>query len=126
MSHCFPDELVLRDAGMRGASRLFRLARYYRYVSSYGTVTVPPGFVTDGASIPRMFWSVFAPFEEYFGAAVVHDFLYSAGNTQFSRQEADRIFKEAMFNLGVHWPRREAIFRAVRLFGRSSFRGRLP
>jgi hypothetical protein len=121
---CFPDKLYFEDAGLRGTSRLFQLVSSFRYVSSYGTVTVPAGFITDGASIPQVFWSILSPFGGYFSAAVVHDFLYSPFNdTRFTRQQADLIFKEAMFNIGVSWYQREIIFRAVRVFGRFSYKG---
>lgn len=120
----FPDRLRLEDAGMRRGSRVFRLESRFRYLSSFGMIEVPVGTETDGASVPRAFWAIFAPFGEYFGAAVIHDFLYSSGNREFSRWDADLIFKEAMFNVGVPWYRREVIYQAVRLFGRPSFRAK--
>ena len=120
----FPDKLRLEDAGMRRGSRVFRLETLFRYISSFGTIIVPAGTETDGASVPRAFWNIFDPFGEYFGAAVIHDFLYSPANTEYSRWEADSIFKEAMFNVGVPWYRREVIFHAVRLFGGSSYRAK--
>jgi hypothetical protein len=40
--------------------------------------TVPKGFITDGASIPRFLWAFFTPFEgDTLAAALVHDYLYS-------------------------------------------------
>jgi hypothetical protein len=39
-------------------------------------VTVPAGFVTDFASIPRPFWSILPTWGKYGPPAVVHDFLY--------------------------------------------------
>jgi len=120
---CFPDKLHFEDAGMRGGSRIFKLEDEFRYISPRGTITVPKDFITDGASIPRLFWSIIGPFGDYFAAAVVHDFLYSLHNDTCNRKESDLIFKEAMFNLGVPWYRREVIFRAVRMFGGSSFKG---
>lgn len=121
--NCFPDTLRLEDAGMRGTSRVFSLLRRFRYVSSFGIIEVPAGAETDGASVPKVFWNIFDPFGDYFGAAVIHDFLYSRLNTEFSRYESDIIFKEAMYNIGIPWYRREMIYRAVRMFGASSFRG---
>lgn len=119
----FPDKLRLEDAGMRGDSRVFRLERRFRYVSSFGVITVPEGTETDGASIPRAFWSILSPFGEWFAPAVIHDFLYSPANLEYTRAEADEIFREAMFNVGIPWPKRELIYRAVRLFGGRCFRG---
>ena len=120
----FPDKLLLEDAGMRGNSRMFMLTRRFRYLSSYGCIEVPEGFITDGASVPRAFWNIFDPFGDYFEAAVIHDFLYSAANHEWDRLEADDIFKEAMYNVGIPWYRREIIYRAVRLFGASSFKSK--
>jgi hypothetical protein len=120
----FPYELQFRDAGMRGGSRIFRLTNPFSYISSRGTITVPTGFETDGASIPRVFWSILDPFGPYFKAAVIHDWLYSPHNRRFTRAQADDIFKEAMFNNGLDWLRREAIYRAVQLAGWRSYKGK--
>ena len=45
------------------------------------TYTVPKNFITDGASIPRVFWSVFGgPFcPKNLEASIQHDFLISEG-----------------------------------------------
>lgn len=119
----FPDELLVKDAGMKKGSRRFRLSGRFRYSSSHGVIEVPEGFVTDGASIPRIFWSILGPFGSYLKAAVIHDYLYSANNTTFTRKQADLIFKEAMFNDGVPWYKRDPIYMAVRVGGRRSFKG---
>lgn len=118
----FPDHLHFEDAGMRGGSRLFRLISRFRYHSSFGTITVPRNFETDGASIPRVFWNILSPFGDYFPAAVIHDFLYSPYNTEFDRAEADYIFREAMYHLGVPWFRRDLIYAAVRACGWACFK----
>ena len=39
-------------------------------------VTVPAGFVTDLASVPRLLWAIVPRDGLHNGAAVVHDFLY--------------------------------------------------
>jgi len=125
MNRHFPDTVTLQDAGMRGDSRIFRLMHFFRYHSSCGTVTIPTGFITDGASIPKVFWSILYPFGPYFPAALVHDYLYSKASNQFfhvSRETADKIFKEAMFNIGIGWITRETIYRAVRIGGRKSYK----
>jgi len=125
--NAFPDELHLTPAGFNAeGDRLFRLMAPFSYRSSRGTITVPAGFVTDGASIPRVFWSILEPFGPYFEAALIHDFLYSPWNRRFTRRQADLIFKEAMFNSGLDWVRRETIYRAVRLGGWASFKGNPP
>ncbi|EAK1059721.1 DUF1353 domain-containing protein [Campylobacter jejuni] len=62
---------------------------------------VPKGFKTDGASIPRLFWSLFPPFKsEYFSACAVHDFLCEKANSRTDYRTADLALKEAMTLFG--------------------------
>jgi hypothetical protein len=127
MSMMFPDTLYFADAGIRNGVWWVRLTRPFRYISSQGIITVPAGFETDGASIPRAFWSIIGPHGPYFRAAVIHDFLYAKASDEsfkVSRKIADCLFKEAMFNGGVNWFTREKIYQAVRMFGWRSFKKR--
>ncbi len=87
----------------------------------YKAVTVPPGFVTDFASIPRIFWSALRPDGEYAYAAVVHDYLYWTQTR--SRDEADDIFKMAMEDFDVGTLTVGAIYNAVRLGGKVAWNG---
>ena len=119
----FPDKLRFEDAGMHDGSRLFMLTEHFRYFSSLGTITVPAFTITDGASIPKMFHSLMGPFGSFFGASIIHDYLYSPQNDQFDRYESDQIFLESMFNAGVPWWTRGVIHRAVRLAGWRHFKG---
>jgi len=78
-------------------------------------VTVPTGFVTDFASIPRIFWSALRPDGEYAYAAAIHDYLY--WKQERPRDEADEILKLAMQDLKVGPSTVKAIYEAVHLFG---------
>jgi hypothetical protein len=120
---CYIDPLEVRYIMTVDDSRIFELASPFRYIGSRGTITVPAGFTTDGASVPRVFWSIFQPFGEYFPAAVVHDYLYSprSMHLRLERKTADLIFKEAMYNLGIGWLTRGTIYQAVRLGGWRSY-----
>ena len=126
MNPAFPDVAVFKDAGMRGDCRIFQLTEPFRYRSSLGIITIPKCFFTDGASVPKIFWSVFSPWGSYFSAALVHDYLYSKDSDEAfsvgSRAVADKIFKEAMFNAGVGWITRETVYRAVRIGGWASYK----
>ena len=126
MNDCFPDVAVFADAGMRKVSRIFRLTESFRYHSSVGTIRIPKGFHTDGASVPKIFWNIFSPFGSYFSAALVHDFLYSKDSdlifSAADRAEADHIFLEAMYNAGVGWLTRHTVHSAVRLGGWASYK----
>lgn len=61
-------------------------------------VIVPAGFISDGASVPRIFWSLFPPVGRYFAAAVVHDYLLSQGT---HRTKCNKIFLTALKELNV-------------------------
>lgn len=68
---------------------------------SYQGVYVARDFVTDGANIPRIFWSLFPPNSpEYLSAIVIHD--YMCENVElYGYEKADRYFYEAMIEIGV-------------------------
>lgn len=82
-------------------------------------VEVPRGFVTDFASIPRIFWSALRPDGTYTYPAIIHDYLYWT-QTQ-PREEADRIFRLGMEDFFVSPATARLIYDAVRLGGGSSW-----
>lgn len=123
----FPDTPTFRHAGVKNGSMILQMIERFRYLSTvHGEIEVPAGFITDGASVPRIFWGVLSPFGDYFGAALIHDFLYSPNNRRFDRRTCDAIFLQAMTDAGVPWLRRRVIHRAVRVGGWASFRGNHP
>ncbi|WMT90527.1 DUF1353 domain-containing protein [Pelagibacterium sp. H642] len=95
------------------------------------TITVPAGFVTDLASVPRWAWTLIPPDGPWVKAAIIHDYLYDTGGTgiwkghdasitrprPYTRAEADAIMKEAMENRGVGRFFRTLIYLAVRIGG---------
>ncbi len=103
------------------------------------TFTVPVGFVTDFATVPRfLIWKV-RPYGPYTRAAVLHDWLLvelakwtvvrrsadrfnkalvdpvSIGEPPATSREIDGIFRRAMEDLGVSWVTRWQMWAAVRL-----------
>ena len=76
---------------------------------------VPANFITDFASIPRIFWRLFPPTGKYGKAAVLHDYLYAHNGV--TRSEADGVFLEAMEELEVGWLTRHTLHKAVRAGG---------
>lgn len=61
--------------------------------------SVPPGFVTDLASIPRGLWWWQAPHEGTLAPAIVHDFLY--WEQPCTKDEADAVMYVAMKQTGM-------------------------
>jgi hypothetical protein len=130
--------LVLLDDRDHPATRdgrsLWGVERSLTYRTSIGgeaTITVPAGFVTDLASIPRFASPALPPDGPWTKAAVIHDFLYATAGTgvwkghasglsvpgYYTRAAADDILREAMADRGVDVARRNIIWAAVRAGG---------
>lgn len=84
------------------------------------SVIVPVGFVTDFASIPKIFWSLLPNWGPYGKAAIIHDYLYFSHNR--SKKEADNIFYEGMLVLNVPKWKASLIYQCVHLFGEGSYK----
>lgn len=107
-----------------GGEDIFTLTRKL-IVNFRGTViTVPTGFSSDGASVPRFFWrTVFPPLQrEALRAAITHDYLYRENPFGLTRKEADTLFLILMLWDGVRPDRAYCAYIGVRLFGRKSWR----
>ena len=87
----------------------------YRIGDTALTIIVPAGFVTDFASVPRVFWSVLPPTGTYSLAAVVHDYLY--WDQGCTREQADQLLRAAMVESRVGTVQRDLIYEAVRSGG---------
>jgi hypothetical protein len=83
------------------------------------SVNVPIGFVTDFASIPRVFWSALPPDGKYTHPAIVHDYLYWTQTAP--REDADQILKIMMEDFSVNVVTVGLIYSAVRTFGGSAW-----
>jgi hypothetical protein len=92
----------------------------------FPSVTLPAGFVTDFASIPRFFWRIMHPTHKHIGKiAVVHDLYYRIGTIDVSRDRADVALRSGMKALGANRVRRNAAYWAVRAGGRRAFQPRV-
>ena len=80
-----------------------------------GLITVPAGFDTDLASIPRIARPLITGMGNDRKPAVIHDHLYSIRH--LPRSEADAVFLEALECLRVPWIKRRAMWAAVRAGG---------
>jgi len=98
-------------------SGLFELTEVVSYHSRKFDefVTVPIGFKTDFASIPRIARVLINRNGKSREAAVVHDYLYK--RHIYSRKIADHIFLEAMQDSDVNVFVRRSMYMAVRAGG---------
>ncbi len=81
----------------------------------YPKITVPRGFVTDLASIPRIFWTALRPDGEYAYAAIVHDYLY--WNQKIQKNKADYIFKMSMEDFELSQVLVQSLYISVAVLG---------
>jgi hypothetical protein len=77
--------------------------------------TVPVGFVTDLASVPRMAAWLIPRYGTYTPAAILHDYLWR--ERPVSKADADGLFRRCLGELGVSWPKRWMMWTAVRAAG---------
>jgi len=84
-------------------------------------ITISKGFVTDFASVPRLFWNIISPYDKHAKAAVIHDYLYKT--KPFPRKICDDIFLEAMGVLGVSKWKKYLMYYMVRMFGGKHYVG---
>jgi hypothetical protein len=89
--------------------------------SDVEVITIPAGFVTDLASVPRLPGAYMLFGGRARRSAIVHDFLYE---TQAGKDFADDVFHAAMKAEGMNWFTRSAMFTAVHLFGGPIYDGK--
>lgn len=80
-------------------------------------VHIPRGFRTNGADIPRVFWSLYPPNSpEYLSAVVIHDYLCEKATCKRDFLRADLALRRAMLDLGVRRSKAWVFFVACRLY----------
>lgn len=107
----------------------WRVSRSFRYwIDEYSCADVPSGYLTDGATVPQVFWNIIPPWGAYGLAAITHDVVCeyltikttdSEGNlqhTKVTRATCDKILKLAMQDLHVSKPKIAMIYYAVCLY----------
>ena len=99
---------------------LWRVLEPFEYhvgsLPSDDIITVETGFVTNFASVPRVFWPILSPIDSHGKAGVVHDYAYFKGLYQ-SRKRCDEIFLEGLRVLETPEWKAIAMYDAVRMFG---------
>jgi hypothetical protein len=98
-----------------GRNWIVRQPLIYTIGVSKDSITVPPGFVTDFASIPQVLHSFLRQNGLYLLPAVVHDYLY--WKQTCTRDQSDQILLLGMIENKVPYVQRNAIYGAVRLAG---------
>lgn len=90
----------------------WRLAEPLVYHGEEETFTVPAGYVTDFATIPRIAVWLIPRFGAYTKAAILHDYLLT--DTDVASVDVDNLFRRALRELGVPPWRRTLMWTGVR------------
>jgi len=103
-----------------------RLTADYVVETSLGHITIPKGFVSDGASIPKALWWYASPYDPGVReAAIIHDYFYRTPNARLisndcvkevrvTRAMADDIFLQKLKDGGIRYTKRYAMYWTVR------------
>lgn len=92
---------------------------FYRESDVETIYTVPAGFKTNFASVPRLLQIFFKKKDVYSAASVLHDYLYTAKIV--SKEDADMMLKEGMLVLGSSKVSAYLFWLAVHLFGKAAW-----
>lgn len=121
MNVTFLDELLVKEV----ADDNHELITAFRVlVGDNGTttlITVPQGFQTNYASVPRVAPLAYALFGNIGNkAATVHDFLYTKP-APYPKDFADSVFRAGLIAQGIEEWKADAMYAAVREFGGADY-----
>ena len=85
-------------------------------------LVIPAGYVTDMATVPKIFWPITPPTGQDEVAFIIHDYLYeNHKNLGYSRRFCDRQLRLFQEKYGSGKLRSFLMYSAVRLFGGGYF-----
>lgn len=93
----------------------------------YMGLSIPVGFESDGASVPRFFWRVVFPpgDSRALYAAFVHDCIYRTHPIGWTKEDADKIFEHLLIGGGIPAWRAKLAYFGVKWFGSSAWNASL-
>jgi hypothetical protein len=77
------------------------------------TLTIPAGFRTDLATVPRIFWGIVSPSGRHDLAVIVHDYLLTEG---WARSKADKELLHFLRLTRVHPLKSYTMYSLVRAY----------
>lgn len=85
-------EVFANEQVERLGNRLWVLVDWFGFMIDGIPYWIPPGFVTDGASVPRLLWPICSPMSGPFGQpSIPHDFFYCHKGPDVGRLYADYV-----------------------------------
>lgn len=99
----------------------FLVAKAFDVSINEDRFTIPKGFETDLASVPRMLWPILAPDNSgVFAPSILHDYLYTCHN-ELPRKIIDQVFYFALLENDVNERLAFGMYIAIRMFGGTHF-----
>jgi hypothetical protein len=84
------------------------------------TWILPIGFVSNLKSSPKWARWYVPKWDETYIVDMLHDYLYTYHLT--TRKESDKIYRLGLHALGIRWTKRNIMYSAVRIGGKSSWK----
>lgn len=114
-------EIIERKLSMQWWAEFVRALLAYSAIAGCW-IEVPVGFLTNGASIPRIIWIFLSPTDpDILYASYVHDLLYALQGRIpgriLSKLQCDQIIRELMIAIGAPKWKANVVFTALLLFG---------
>jgi hypothetical protein len=121
----FPDITLMKASKPEDKYNWYRVREDSEYTEI--GVTIPEGFITDFASIPRFFWNILPPHGQAMAPSVLHDYFYTVHpfsykmNAEEERKYADELFYKMLLAQGIKKWQAKIMYKAVRWFGKKRF-----
>lgn len=116
----FKTALILRSVG---DSWVVEAPLVYFDKKESFAITVPIGYKTDLASVPRIAWRIVRPDHPTARrAAVVHDYIYTDLTDMFTKKQADEIFYQALLEEGTSKFLAYMMYLSVRVGGKGNWK----
>ena len=81
--------------------------------------TVKKGFISNGANIPRLLWSIMSPAGVLFEASILHDYFYDKAIE--TKQVADTNFYKVAIDFNVSKFKAKSAYYYVKMFGKGNY-----
>ena len=116
-------DILSADCTERLGNRLWVLTQPFIFSVDDEVFVVPRGFVTDGASVPRVMYPICSPVSGPFGqGAIAHDFYYSIDGPDIGRFRADQVLYSMGRLRGAWISEAQLVKSGVNLFGWMSYK----
>ena len=126
----YVDRYLNEQLGDKDITHYYILCEDYKFQDLSGeNITIPAGFIWDGASIPRNAWAYYpvagldagnSRYNSALAEGLIHDYMYR-DSQRFSKEDADDLLYVNLVRCGNANPKK--IYKAVQVAGGDSYQG---